>query len=54
MSYSYFAKNFHQLYGQSCKQYIEFVKVCKVEDFLLFTDFDLNYISQEPDLIVVT
>lgn len=47
MSYSYFAKNFHQLYGQSCKEYIEFVKVCKVEDFLLFTDFDLNYISQE-------
>lgn len=47
MSYSYFAKNFHQLYGQSCKEYIEFVKICKVEDFLLCTDFDLNYISQE-------
>lgn len=47
MSYSYFAKCFHQLYGQSCKEYIEFVKVCKVEDFLLFTDFDLSYISQE-------
>jgi AraC-like DNA-binding protein len=47
MSYSYFAKNFKQLYGRSCKDYIEFIRICKVEDFLLFTDFDLNYISQE-------
>lgn len=47
MSYSYFAKNFKQYYGRSCKEYIEFIRVCKVEDMLLFTDFDLNYISQE-------
>mgnify|MGYP003765892131 CR=1 FL=1 len=47
MSYSYFAKNFREFYGQSCKDYIERVKICKVEDFLLFTDFDLTYISQE-------
>ncbi len=47
MSYSYFAKNFKQYYGRSCKEYIEFIRICKAEDMLLFTDFDLNYISQE-------
>lgn len=47
MSYSYFAKNFKQYYGRSCKEYIEFIRVSKVEDLLLFTDFDLSYISQE-------
>ncbi len=47
MSYSYFAREFHRLYGRSCKEYIEFVKTCKVENLLMFTDFDLNYISQE-------
>lgn len=47
MSYSYFAKKFHDLYGQSCKDYIEFIRLSKVKDLLLFTNFDLNYISQE-------
>lgn len=47
MSYSYFAKNFRMLYGKSCKEYIEFVKVCKADGMLLFTDCTLNYISQE-------
>ena len=47
MSYSYFAKNFKQIYGRSCKEYIEFVRVCKAEELLLFTDYDLSYISQE-------
>ncbi len=47
MSYSYFAKNFKRYYGRSCKEYIEFIRICKAEDLLLFTDFDLNYISQE-------
>lgn len=47
MSYSYFAKNFKQYYGRSCKEYIEFIRICKAEDMLLFTDFDLSYISQE-------
>lgn len=47
MSYSYFAKNFKQFYGRSCKEYIEFIRVCKAEDLLLFTDSDLSYISQE-------
>lgn len=47
LSYSCFAKKFSSLYGTSCKAYIEKMRIFKVEDFLLFTDFDLNYISQE-------
>ncbi|PYG87652.1 AraC-like DNA-binding protein [Ruminiclostridium sufflavum DSM 19573] len=47
MSYSYFAKRFKELYGQSCKDFIEYIRVSKAEDFLIFTDCDLNYISQE-------
>lgn len=47
MSYSFFAKKFRQLYGRSCKEYIEFIRVAKAEDMLLFTDYDLTYISQE-------
>ncbi len=47
VSYSYFAKEFKKIYGRSCKEYIEFIRVCKVENMLLFTDYDLNYISQE-------
>lgn len=47
MSYSYFAKIFRELYGQSCKKYIEFIRLSKAEDLLLFTNLDLNYISQE-------
>lgn len=47
MSYSFFAKKFRQLYGRSCKEYIEYIRVTKAEDMLLFTDYDLTYISQE-------
>lgn len=47
MSYSYFAKVFKQIYGRSCKDYIDLMRICKVEDFLMFTDYDLNHISQE-------
>ncbi len=47
LSYSCFAKKFREQYGMSCKQYIERMRLYKVEEFLLFTDFDLNYISQE-------
>ena len=47
MSYSYFAKSFHRYYGQSCKQYIEFIRLAKVENLLLFTDYDLNSIAAE-------
>lgn len=47
MSYSYFAKQFHAKYGQSCKQYIESIRLYKAENLLLFTDYDLNYIAGE-------
>ena len=47
MSYSYFAKCFREMYGQSCKKYVEFMRLCKAEDLLLFTNQDMNYISQE-------
>ncbi len=47
ISYSNFAKKFKKMYGVSCKEYIERYKIFKVEDYLLFTDFDMTYISQE-------
>lgn len=46
LSYSYFAKRFQEIYGVSCKKYIEDMRVFKAEELLLFTDFDLTYISQ--------
>ena len=47
MSYSYFAKRFRELYGMSCKEYIERQRIYKAEEFLMFTSHDLSYISQE-------
>lgn len=47
LSYSFFAKKFHQMYGRTCKEYIELVRVCKAEDLLLFTSRDINWIAQE-------
>ena len=47
MSYSYFAKVFHRQYGQSCKQYIEFIRLSKAENLLLFTDYDLTAVANE-------
>lgn len=47
MSYSYFAKVFHRQYGQSCKHYIEFIRLSKAENLLLFTDLDLTTIASE-------
>ena len=47
MSYSYFAKKFRSVYGKNCKEYIDDMRVCKAEEFLVYTDFDLTYISQE-------
>lgn len=47
MSYSYFSKSFQKLYGKSCKQYIEFIRVYKACDYLRFTNYDLSYISEE-------
>ena len=47
MSYSYFAKKFPAVYGKTCKEYLEERRLYKVEEFLLYTNFDLNYIAQE-------
>lgn len=47
MSYSYFARSFKQFYGRPCREYIELIRVCKAEDLLLFTNYDLSFISQE-------
>ena len=47
MSYSHFAKCFKELYGRSCKDYMELIKIEKGEEFLLFTDSPLSQISQE-------
>ena len=47
LSYPWFAKRFREIYGISCKEYIEKVRISKVEHYLLFTSYDLNYISQE-------
>lgn len=47
MSYSNFAKKFQDHYGMSCKEYIERMRIFKVEEYLLFTDHPLSYICQE-------
>lgn len=47
MSYSYFARCFRERYGSSCKEYIEKLRVEKAEKLLLFTGYDLSFISQE-------
>lgn len=47
MCYSNFAKQFKAQYGKTCKEYIEFVRICKADTLLLYTDKTLDYISQE-------
>ena len=47
MSYSHFAKCFKELYGRSCKDYIELIRIEKGEELLRFTDSPLSEISQE-------
>ncbi|MBR6044298.1 MAG: helix-turn-helix transcriptional regulator [Ruminococcus sp.] len=47
MSYSGFATKFREQYGMSCKEYIERMRIFKAEEYLLFTDHDLSYISQQ-------
>ena len=47
LSYPWFAKRFREIYGVSCKDFIEQIRVGQVEQFLVFTDLDLNRISEE-------
>ncbi len=45
ISYSGFAAKFRALYGMSCKDYIEHMRMFKSEEYLLFTDMDISEIS---------
>ena len=47
LSYSGFAAKFREQYGVSCKEYIERMRIFKAEEYLLFTDYDLSFISQQ-------
>ena len=47
LSYSAFAAKFRARYGLSCKEYIERMRIYKAEEYLLFTDLDIDYIGQE-------
>ena len=46
LSYPWFARKFRDIYGISCKEYIENVRIRRVEHYLQFTECDLNYISE--------
>ena len=46
LSYPWFAKRFHELFGISCKQFIEHVRAEYVEQYLVHTDMDLTEISE--------
>ncbi len=47
LSYSAFAAKFREYYGTSCKEYIEKMRIYKAEEYLLFTDRDIDEIGQE-------
>ncbi len=47
MSYSHFARSFKDMYGRSCKEHLESLRVEKAEEMLKFTDRSLNDIGQE-------
>lgn len=47
MSYTHFARRFKELYGRTCKEYIERVRIEKAKELLISTNHDLSFISQE-------
>ncbi len=47
MSYSCFSRKFIDVYGKSCKEYMDDMRLIMVEDYLRFTDFDLTSIALE-------
>lgn len=47
MSYSNFAKLFKETYGRSCKEYIEYIRINKAEEMVLYSDYTLSYIALE-------
>ena len=46
LSYPWFAKRFREMFGISCKEYIERVRIARVEQYLYCTDLDLAEISE--------
>ena len=46
LSYPWFAKRFREIYGVNCKDFIERIRVSQVEKYLLYTDLDLESISE--------
>ena len=46
MSYPWFAKRFREFYGVSCKQFIEHLRMDKAELLLMYSELDLEEISQ--------
>lgn len=47
MSYSHFAKRFKQIFGRSCKEQLELLRIEKAEELLKMSDHSLDEISQE-------
>lgn len=47
MSYPHFARTFKDLYGRSCKEHLEMLRVEKAEELLKFTNLSLNDVSME-------
>ncbi len=46
LSYPWFAKKFREIFGVSCKDYVERVRVARVEQYLIHTEWDLTEISE--------
>ena len=47
MSYPHFARSFREMYGRSCKEYLELLRVEKAEELLRFTELPLSDVAQE-------
>ncbi len=47
MSYSAFAKRFHEQFGRSCKEHISYVRTVKARTLLMNTDMELTDIAHE-------
>ena len=46
LSYPWFAKKFREIYGVSCKDFIEQIRVAQVEQYLMYTSLSLTEISE--------
>lgn len=47
MSYSGFARKFKEIYNMTCKEYMDEIRIGRVEEMLSYTDFDLCFIAKE-------